>query len=136
MLVTDGGQANAKVIGHNQQSGRTVGVWGEVDSSNGCGFATPDDVRIDGTVLTNETDFTVEAGTQSTNDAQNVVLGHASNTVAGTVGVTIAGGGQDNGSDDDSHVVYDGYGTIGGGLNNQVGTNDDTFQPGGTVAGA
>ena len=135
VLMADGGQANAKVIGHNQGSGQTVGVWGEVDSPDGCGFATPDDVRIDGTVLTNETDFTVETGTQSTGNAQNVVLGHASNTVAGTVGVTIAGGGQDNGSDDYSHVVYDGYGTIGGGYNNQVGTNDNTYQPAATVGG-
>jgi len=136
VLMTDGGQDDAKVIGHNQQSGQTVGVWGEVDSSDGCGFATPDDVRIDGTVLTNETDFTVEAGTQSTTDAQNVVLGHTSNNVAdGTVGTTIAGGGQDDGSTDNSHVAYDDYCTIGGGYNNQVGTNDDTNQPYGTVAG-
>jgi hypothetical protein len=136
VLVTDGGQADAKVIGHNQESGQTVGVWGEVDSSDGCGFATPDDVRIDGTVLTNETDFTVEAGTQSTNAAQNVVLGHASNTVAGgTVAVTIAGGGYDSGSTDRSHVAYDNYGTIGGGYNNQVGTSDDTYRPAATVAG-
>jgi hypothetical protein len=139
VLMTDGGQDNAKVIGHNKKgSGQTVGVWGEVDSSNGCGFATPDDVRIDGTVLTNETDFTVEAGTQSTQNAQNVILGHASNTVAdGTAGVTIAGGGQDDGSTDRSHVAYDNYGTIGGGRNNQVGTDDGTTtsQSYGTVAG-
>jgi len=139
VLMADGGQADAKVIGHNQGSGQTVGVWGEVDSSNGCGFATPDDVRIDGTVLTNETDFTVEAGTQSTEIAQNVVLGHASNTVAGpdggAAGVTIAGGGKDDGSTDRSHVAYDNYGTIGGGYDNQVGASDDTNQPGGTVSG-
>jgi len=139
VLVTDGGQADAKVIGHNQESGQTVGVWGEVDSSNGCGFATPDDVRIDGTVLTNETDFTVEAGTQSTEIAQNVVLGHASNTVAGpdggAAGVTIAGGGKDDGSTDDSHVAYDDYGTIGGGRGNQVGASDDRSGSSATVAG-
>jgi hypothetical protein len=136
VLMTDGGQDDAKVIGHNQQSGQTVGVWGEVDSSDGCGFATPDDVRIDGTVLTNETDFIVEAGTQSTGDAQNVVLGHASNTVdGGKEGVTIAGGGLDGGSSDLSHVAYDSYGTIGGGLDNQVGTFDTEDQPGGTVGG-
>ena len=142
VLVTDGGQADAKIIGHNQQSGQTVGVWGEVDSSDGCGFATPDDVRIDGSLIgssltggrtltnlagngleinsgsleatggssgglwekrddnlltpadssvegidvdsatldgtidTNETDFTVEAGTQSTEYAQNVSVSH------------------------------------------------------------
>ena len=136
VLVADGGQDNAKVIGHNRGSGQTVGVWGEVDSSDGCGFATPDDVRIDGTVLTNSTDFIVEAGTQLTNDAQNVVLGHASNTVASEAeAVTIAGGGFDNGSTDQSHVAHDSYGTIGGGLNNQVGTNDAEGQPGGTVGG-
>jgi hypothetical protein len=140
VLVADGGQANAKVIGHNQGSGQTVGVWGEVDSSDGCGFATPDDVRIDGTVLTNETDFTVETGTQSTARAKNVVLGHASNTVAGPTGgaegVTIAGGGFDDGSVDDSHVAYDYYGTIGGGRNNQVGDSDGTSgEAAATVAG-
>jgi hypothetical protein len=136
VLMTDGGQDDAKVIGHNQQSGQTVGVWGEVDSDDGCGFATPDDVRIDGTVLTNETDFIVEAGTQSTGDAQNVVLGHASNSVDGEAeGVTIAGGGADGGSTDFSHVAYDRYGTIGGGLDNQVGTFDTEDQPGGTVGG-
>ena len=136
VLVTDGGQANAKVIGHNQQSGQTVGVWGEVDSSDGCGFATPDDVRIDGTIDTNETDFIVEAGTQSTEDAQNVVLGHASNDVAGgTAAVTIAGGGKDDGSTDLSHVAYDSYGTIGGGYDNQVGASDGSFRFSATVGG-
>ena len=203
VLVTDGGQADAKVIGHNQDPGQTVGVWGEVDSSDGCGFATPDDVRIDGSLIgssltsgneltnltgngleinsgsleatgglwetqdnnlltpadstvegidvdsatldgtidTNETDFIVEAGTPTTENAQNVVLGHASNTVvagpsfSGTEGVTIAGGGFDDGSTDDSHVAYDNYGTIGGGRNNQVGSSGDTFGPAATVGG-
>jgi hypothetical protein len=137
VLMTDGGQDNAKVIGHNKKgSGQTVGVWGEVDSSNGCGLATPNDVRIDGTVLTNETDFKVETGTQATNDAQNVILGHASNNVAeGIAGVTIAGGGYDSGSNDYSHVAYADYGTIGGGQNNQVGASGDTDQFGATVAG-
>jgi hypothetical protein len=115
VLLADGGQGDAKVIGHNTDgSGQTVGVWGEVDSADGCGLATPDDVRIDGAVRTNGTDFTVEAGTTSTGDARNVVLGHASNTVAdGIEAVTIAGGGFDDGSTDGSHVAYDNYGTIG-----------------------
>ena len=30
VVVTDGGQADAKVIGHNQESGQTVGVWPEL----------------------------------------------------------------------------------------------------------
>jgi chaperonin cofactor prefoldin len=126
-ILADGGQDNAKVIGHNTDgSGQTVGVWGEVDSSDGCGLATPDDARIDGVIDTNETDFTVEAGTSSTGAATNVVLGHAANDVLdGAVGTTIAGGGIYDGSLlFSNNLAYDNYGTIGGGINNQAGSND------------
>lgn len=121
-VVTDGGQNNAKVIGHNKESGQTVGVWGEVDSADGCGLATPDDVRIDGTIDTNETDFTVEAGTTTTADAKNVVLGHASNEVLnGAVGAVIAGGGDDDGDTSEQNRVYGNYGVVGGGASNDAG---------------
>jgi hypothetical protein len=125
-IVADGGQSDAKVIGHNtDSSGQTVGVWGEVDSADGCGLATPDDARIDGTLLTNATDFTVQAGTTTTEDAQNIVAGHASNSVTdGAVGATIAGGGSDDGLIDRANVVHDNYGTVGGGGDNQAGSDD------------
>ncbi|PSQ38763.1 hypothetical protein BRD13_05730, partial [Halobacteriales archaeon SW_5_70_135] len=127
VLMADGGQSDAKVIGHNtDNSGQTVGVWGEVDSTDGCGLATPDDARIEGLLDTNATDFTVQAGTTTTEDAQNVVAGHASNSVTdGAVGATIAGGGFDDGEIDDANVVHDDYGTVGGGYNNQAGSGDD-----------
>ena len=127
VLTADGGQSDAKVIGHNtDNSGQTVGVWGEVDSTDGCGLATPDDARIDGDLLTNASDFTVQAGTTTTEDAQNIVAGHASNSVTdGAVGATIGGGGYDSGSTDRANVVHDNYGTVGGGVNNQAGSDDN-----------
>ena len=127
VLMADGGQSDAKVIGHNtDNSGQTVGVWGEVDSTDGCGLATPDDARIDGTLLTNTTDFIVQTGTTATEDAQNIVAGHASNSVTdGAVGATIAGGGFNDGEFDFANVVHDNYGTVGGGRNNQAGSGDD-----------
>ena len=138
-IVADGGQSDAKVIGHNtDSSGQTVGVWGEVDSTDGCGLATPDDARIDGDLLTNATGFTVQAGTTTTEDAQNIVAGHASNRVTDSaVGATIAGGGYDDGSDDDANVVHDNYGTVGGGRENQAGSddNDAATAPYATVGG-
>ena len=106
------------VYGHNTAtSGTTYGVWGEVNSPDGYGIATPDAARIEGAIDTNETDFVVEAGTQSTDHAQNVVLGHASNA-GGAVGATISGGGYDDGSTDQSNEVTARYGTVGGGGNN------------------
>ncbi|PSQ40266.1 hypothetical protein BRD13_00175 [Halobacteriales archaeon SW_5_70_135] len=127
VLMADGGQSDAKVIGHNtDNSGQTVGVWGEVDSTDGCGLATPDDARIDGTLLTNASDFVVQTGTTTTEDAQNIVAGHASNSVTDSaVGATIAGGGFDDGEFDFANVVHDNYGTVGGGANNQAGSNDN-----------
>jgi len=138
VLIADGGQSNAKVIGYNQNSGQTVGVWGEVDSPDGCGFATPDDIRIDGTITTNETDYIVEAGTTTTGDAQNVIQGHASNSVTdGAVGATIGGGGFDDGSSVEQNVVRDDFGTIGGGVENRAGSDDSdpTTAPGATIGG-
>ena len=127
VVVADGGQNNAKVIGHNKESGQTVGVWGEVDSADGCGLATPDDARIDGTIDTNETDFVVDAGTTATGDATNVVLGHASNEVLnGAVGAVIGGGGDDDGDTSEQNQVYDNYGVVGGGAGNDAGYEYET----------
>ncbi|PSQ49581.1 hypothetical protein BRD19_03605, partial [Halobacteriales archaeon SW_7_65_23] len=116
------------VYGHNTAtSGTTYGVWGEVNSPDGYGIATPDAARIEGVIDTNETDFVVEAGTQSTEDAQNVVLGHASNVVTGgAVGATISGGGYDSGSIDRSHEVTANYGTVAGGYKNTVSGSSGT----------
>jgi hypothetical protein len=116
------------VYGHNTAtSGTTYGVWGEVNSPDGYGIATPDAARIEGAIDTNETDFVVEAGTQSTEDAQNVVLGHASNDVTDAVeGATISGGGSDSGSVDRSHEVTSDYGTVAGGRYNTVSGSSGT----------
>jgi len=115
------------VLGQNDASnGTPVGVEGAVpNSTDGYGLATSDDVRIEGTVDTNDTDFVVEAGSTARSDATNVVLGHASNTVQdGAVGATIGGGGQDDGTTPDPNVVADDYGTVAGGRNNFAGDSD------------
>jgi len=63
-------------------------------------------MRLEGIVDTNETDFAVEAGTTSTNDARNVVQGHASNSVEdGAVAATIGGGGFDSGTTDERALL-------------------------------
>jgi hypothetical protein len=129
-LLTQGGQPTKVigrlsdtdgigVLGEATGSGTTYGVLGQASSSYGYGLATPDDAEIEGRVDTNETDFVVEAGTQSTEDAQNVVLGHASNAVTGGAdGATISGGGFDDGLTDLSNEVTASYGTVGGGYEN------------------
>jgi hypothetical protein len=116
------------VLGQNDaSSGTPIGVQGAVpnNTSDGFGLATPHDARIKGIVDTNGTDFVVEAGTQSTVNAENVVLGHASNAVTGGAvgagGATISGGGRDDGSTDWSNAVTAIYGTVGGGLDNTAG---------------
>ena len=61
-LVTNGGK-NAKIIGKIAEDdgigvwgeatgeGETYGVMGEVDSPNGYGLYTPDDTRLDGSLV-------------------------------------------------------------------------------------
>jgi hypothetical protein len=124
------------VLGRNTAaSGPTSGVEGRVDSPDGYGLSTPDDARIEGAVDTAGTDFVVEAGTTSTAQATNVELGHASNTVDGAVGGTIAGGGYDDGSTQRPNVVHDRFGTVGGGNDNQAGFDDNSTQWWATVGG-
>jgi uncharacterized coiled-coil protein SlyX len=80
VLLADGGQSDAKVIGHNMDaSGQTVGVWGEVDSPDGCGLATPDDARIDGTTKAGK----VRSSTSDGSTGVSAVEGH--NTASGSV---------------------------------------------------
>lgn len=107
------------VYGYATGSGTTCGVKGEVDSASGYGLATPDDVRIKGRIDTDETAFRVETGTTSTPKANNVILGHESNTVKdGATGVVIGGGGEDDGTSNESHTVTDDFATISGGTEN------------------
>ena len=68
-------------------------------------------------------------------DAGNVVVGYPENVVdEDAVGATIAGGGA---GDFRHNIVYDDYGTIGGGSGNRVGVDDDDpdSSPYATVAG-
>jgi len=129
VLLTDGGDrkvvgelpddGGTGVLGKATGSGTTYGVRGE--ASSGYGLGTPHDLLLKGLLDTDETDFVVEAGTTNTNRAQNVVMGHAGNSATNTYGVTISGGGEDDGSDPALlHEVTEGYGTIGGGRNNTV----------------
>lgn len=127
------------VLGRNTAtSGTTKGVEGRVDSPDGYGLYTPDDAGMEGMLDTAETDFVVEAGTTTTGDAQNVVQGHSSNEVQdGAVGAVIGGGGHDDDTIVTPNQVYDNYGMIGGGEDNEVGTEDGdpTVQTHATVAG-
>lgn len=132
--------SNYKVLGYNQTgTGTTYGVLGQVDSADGFGLFTPDDAKIKGTVDTDATDFTVEAGTTSTGDARNVVLGHAANHVQdGAVGATISGGGYGDATNDFTNFVTDDYCTVGGGFNNRAGSagdDDSTSDTQATVCG-
>jgi len=121
----------AAVLGRNDAtSGTPIGVQGAVPNADGYGLATPHDARIEGAVDTNGTDFVVEAGTTSTDDAKNVVMGHESNeATSGTVAATISGGGFDTGVRSIPNTVTGSYGTVGGGSNNTA-TNQATVSGG------
>jgi hypothetical protein len=90
------------------------------------------DAKIDGRMETTgswqvdvDGDRALELGSQSSGDAGRVVAGHASNQVkAGAVGATVSGGGYDDGSAVNPNVVTDDYGTVGGGEDNQAGSDD------------
>lgn len=129
------------VLGQNDAgSGTPIGVIGAVPdaTSAGYGFATPHDVRIEGTIDTAGTDFVVAAGTTDTHDARGAVLGHSSNAVLdGAVGATVSGSGFDDGTTPKPNQVFDNYGTVGGGKDNQAGSadSDPTSNPAPTVGG-
>jgi hypothetical protein len=118
--------AGAGVLGRNTAgSGSPVGVEGAVpNAGGGYGLYTADDAKVDGTaelaaVDTTGSDFKLTAGTTSTNDATNVVLGHASNDVTDSaIGATVGGGGFDDGSTVSPNIVSDNYGTVAGGKGN------------------
>lgn len=119
--------SGAGVLGQNNaSSGTPIGVEGAVpNASGGYGLYTVDDAGVEGVLDTAETDFIVEAGTTSTEDARNVVLGHAFNDVIdGAVGGTVSGGGFDDGSAARRNTVADNYGTVGGGRENTAGSTD------------
>ena len=134
------------VLGQNDaESGTPIGVQGAVpNASGGYGLYTAQDAfvgtRLEAThVDTDESDYRLSTGTTATGTARNVVQGHASNAATdGAVGVTIAGGGSDSGEASPSHNrAHDSHGTVGGGLDNQAGTDDSDplSAQGATVAG-
>lgn len=135
------------VLGRNTAtSGITRGIEGRVDSPNGYGLYTPDDARIDGTVVTSavespaSTTLTLhtDGGTRAmalgvprTDDRSNtaganVVAGHPNNSASTAVGATVGGGGSsgsqtvDGSSRANTNEVSGNYGTVAGGLNNRA----------------
>jgi len=112
------------VLGQNNaDSGTPIGVQGAVpNNSDGYGFSTPNDAKIEGAIDTNETDFVVEAGTTNTDDATNVIMGHEKNSVSSLVdGGVICGGGNVNSDFDNSNSVSGDYGVVVGGTRNEAG---------------
>ena len=149
-LVTDGGKDDAKVVGHNtDEDGESYGVWGEVESVHGYGLYTPDNVKVEGRIETDEIDtrgesFQIRAGNWSTEEAMNLFFGHRSNGGLFTTGAVIGGGGYDDGDVNDANVVtgffptisggrgneiigFSDYSTIGGGRDNHIGDDDQTY---------
>lgn len=122
----------AGVLGRNTAaSGTPIGVEGAVpNASNGYGLSTPHDARVEGRFETTgahqlavDGDRMLYLGSTSSGAMGNVLAG--GNLVnSNAVGVTIGGGGFDDGTTDDRHVVYDNYGTIGGGRANEAGSDD------------
>lgn len=162
VLITDGGQENAKIIGHNtEDSGETIGVWGEVDSENGYGIATPDDVKIEGTLDAGD-DFSLDLGMEAvdpgvysfaiqepgsfTDSVQgepeisasgNVLFGYLNRVWSGVIGGVVSGGGREHEMDGvDRNNVRSHWSAIGGGSGNRIG--DHNSQRGtawGTISG-
>lgn len=138
--------SNYKVLGYQQSgSGETYGVLGQVDSAGGYGLGTPDRAWAGGglettLVRTNDQDLHLQFGTQSVGDASNLIAGHADNgATSGVVGATIGGGGYSVGGgptsldlnpDTRANLVYDHYGTVGGGEQNRAGSYDQTLSSG------
>lgn len=132
--------SNYKVLGYEQSgSGTTYGVLGQVDSADGFGLGTPDDAwvgsRLKTThVKTDDQDLTLEFGTVNASDASNLIAGHTANGVtSGVVGATISGGGYSDGGtvtaedidpNTDANLVFDNYGSVGGGRKNRAGSYD------------
>lgn len=115
---------DAKVVGHNtDDAGTPVGVWGAVDSGDGYGLATPDDVKIGGHV-DGEVDWRVLA--EDGSEAGNIIQGHSENQADDAAGATVAGGGSGSFSSG-PNTVSGNYGTIGGGRENDVSGGNGTI---------
>lgn len=128
--------AGAGVLGkNNASSGTPIGVEGSVpNASGGYGLSTPHDARIGGiaeldAIDTNDADFTVETGPDSTGDSSAVVLGHESNA-ASSVGATVGGGGFDDGSTAKPNLANGRYSTVGGGEANEITKRHSTIAGG------
>lgn len=112
-------------------SGTPIGVEGAVpNAADGYGLSTPHDARVEGQFeTTGAHQFAVDGnrmlylGSKSSGAMGNIVAGQ-NRTNSNAVGVTIGGGGYDDGTTDDRHIVYDNYGTIGGGRANEAGSDD------------
>lgn len=123
----------AGVLGKNDAgSGTPIGVEGAIpNSTEGYGLATPDDTRIDGGIDTTgahrlrvDGDLMLFIGSK-TSGAMGNIIGGQNAVNSNAVGVTISGGGFDDGSTNDLNVVADDFGTVGGGRANQAGSTDD-----------
>lgn len=135
-IEASSGDGDGGEDGNGDGDGNGASTWTD---SDGDGLLEPTDgfEGIDttgvsnGRVLTSTIDtagsaFTLAAGTTSTTDARNIVLGHASNAVHdGVVGATITGGGFDDGETARPNQVFGNYGTVLGGRFNQAGTDDE-----------
>ena len=140
------------VLGRNTAgSGATYGVKGAVDSPDGYGVYTPDDAKVDGTLVV------PALGTLTQDDllllvndlvalriepgdgdyGPNAVLGNASNAVGDGARAASIGGGGYEATSDYGNKVSDDFGTVGGGINNQAGDGDGdgTSAMNATVAG-
>lgn len=146
-LSDDGGIG---VLGEATGSGQTIGVKGMVNDTSGYGLSTPDDANIGGNISTSNefiadvdgADNIYVSGLGSNGEAGNVFLGHQSNQFASLiaespVGATVSGGGKNNSNVTRPNIVYDNYGTVGGGLDNQVGKDDgdETTSMAATIGG-
>ena len=165
-LIADGGERR-KIVGeigeedaigvHGKATGdgETYGVKGEVDSEDGYGLYTPDDVKVDGAVGTdnelevyvgNDKEFELEQATRifSGSPAElefvangNVIFGHLNEIDETVMGGVIAGGGNHDVDDDIErpNVVKGDFGTVSGGDGNVAGDSEDEDVSHATVGG-
>ena len=135
-------------------SGQTVGLYAEVDSADGYGLYTPDDVYLDGAASSIGTWKVDTHHYLGEDEGGNVIQGHPANGLSGTVtkedvfGATIAGGGSTTDGTDSTNTIASQYVTIGGGKGNHAGYEGDgpystiggglfnwTRNPGDTIGG-
>ena len=128
---------NAKIVGHqSDETGETYGVLGGVDSADGYGLYTPDDVKIDGDVVAGEEWRVV---VEELGDAGNIVQGGPNNSVDSNSDAQTVGGGENNTTDGNRATVAGGanneasgtQSTVAGGRNNIAGEAWSTVSGGG-----